>query len=303
MTPTSSTRLLTTLLLILAWVGGASTNALPAQARSKNPSAPVERKVVTDAKGLQQWAKYKAAPCLRCKKTRMHECVTCKDREHAKKCRECGTKKKPRTKRSPCRLCGGHGEMPDALVEAPCIGCFGSSVFTCFGCRGEGSYPVEGGGKKRQKCAVCKGAGSHACGVCKGKRRCAALSLRKGLAQASLKDLRAAETVVTETLAKMRSWEPGGVKDRKELKHYQAILKKVSKYAKVARKASSMLKSLHASVSKMDQYLGHEDRKVAVFKQFAQYNAFYLDHQLQALKLAIARAEHNEAAAKAAKGK
>lgn len=291
--------LLMLLCLVCCWLAGSAA----AQGKeSKNPSAPVERKVVTDDEGYQQWAPYKAAPCVRCNKVKQHECQNCKDREHAKKCLECGTKKKPMTRKSPCRLCAGEGTMPDALLEAPCIGCFGSSVFTCDGCGGNGNYPVAGGGKKRQKCAVCKGAGALKCSVCKGKRRCAALSIRKGLANASLKDLRAAETALSEMRETLYNWQPTGVKPRDELKLHQRRLKTLSKYAKVAKKASSMIKSIHSSVSKMDQYIGHEDRKSNAFKRFAQYNAFYIDHQLQAVKLAIKRAEHN-AATKEAKGK
>lgn len=281
----------------------ARTDLSAQQGQQKNPSAPVERKVVTGEAGMQQWAPYEAPTCIRCKGSKTIECPTCKGAEFAVKCGECGTRKEPRTKKAPCRLCAGEGKMPDPLVEAPCLGCFGSSRFPCFGCGGNGNYPVEGGGKKRQKCAVCRGEGSLACSICKGKRRCDALSVRKGLADASLKDLKAALELVEKALADIRAFQPTGVKARKELKAYQATLKAVTKVCKVARKASSAIKSLQSLVSKMDQYRGFEDRKMRVFKTFADYNAFYFDHQLQALKLAIQRAEHNAEVAKNSKSK
>ncbi|MCA8969875.1 MAG: hypothetical protein KDC95_08835 [Planctomycetes bacterium] len=286
----------TLIALIALSIFGATT---PVRAQKKDdPKMPVERKVVTDEAGLQQWAPHEGAPCPMCRTNKVIDCPTCKDAEHAETCLECGTKKEPRTKKAPCRLCAGEGKLPDMLVEGPCIGCTGAGVFPCVGCRGETSYPVEGGGKKRQKCAVCRGEGSIRCSVCKGKRRCDPISPKKGIADASLKDLEAAAKSIEAVLVELRACEFAGIKERDELKKYQAILKDLAKISKPSKAASSMIKDLIGLASRMDQYTGKEGRKSETFDMFRRYNVYWLEGQAELLKLAIERAKHNENATK-----
>lgn len=286
---------------LLAVVTFFFTQAASAQ-KGDDPKVPVERKVVTDDAGMQQWAPFEGAACPMCRTTKTIECGTCKDTEHAESCAECGNKKEPRTKRAPCRLCAGEGKLPDFLVEAPCIGCTGAGVFPCIGCRGEQGYPVEGGGKKRQKCAVCRGAGSIACTICKGKRRCDAVSPKKGLADASLKDLEAAKQVLETVLSELQAMQFSGVNPRDELKKYDAALKDVTKICKPAKIALAAIKDHIGLASRMDQYIGKEEKKAKTFDLFRRYNLYYFDAQLQIVKLAIARTKHNEAKQAEAKG-
>ena len=269
--------------------------ALDAQrARQKtiDPVPPAERKVETDDKGKQQWAKWQGGACPMCRTAKKIACPTCKDLEHAKSCPECGTKKKPMPKQAPCRMCAGVGTLPDPLEKAPCPGCAGASVFPCAGCGGEGNYPVQGGGKKRQKCAVCRGHGALKCGVCKGRRLVESAKL---LAKDNLKKLKAARNAAEDALTKVKDWKPLATKARKDVKEFQKMIKSAAKDLAPLKRVSKAMADLVKDVSKMDVYRGAADRKSRSMRMMAQFTAWYLKHQVKILDLAVKRVEHNEA--------
>jgi hypothetical protein len=264
----------------------------------KFPDPIVQRATKVDDQGLRQWVQpADLVACPQCKNNKETECFHCKDfeaDEQPSKCPECGGKKK-----APCRVCAGGGSLPDPLEKAPCPGCFGASVVLCIGCRGRGAFPVQGGGKKWQKCTQCKAIGGWPCLVCKGARTIAPPKLKPNLANAPSSELVPAKDAVMAVQAALERFRFSGHIDRvrNEVKAYGEAWKPAVKWLAAAKDAPAMLKEIMDGMGKGDVWVGQDERKAEAAKRFLLFNVYYLKHQAKILDLCLERAQANEKAA------
>lgn len=262
---------------------------LPAQHGEKFVVPQVKRAVVTDDSGLQQWAEFAPQNCPTCRGLKIHKCKHCDGLERAKSCLECDWKRQ-----SPCRTCGGHGQIQDPLLLAVCPGCHGAGCFPCNFCHNEGTQPVQGGSKKKPaKCLCCKAQGGFKCEVCRGKRLVEGPALKPSVGEASLKDLDSAKKKIAETLTALAAFRPTN-KTSKDLKAYAKALAPARRVLPLLRKCQSMINTIQKGLSKGDLYVDNDKRKAEAFDRFRIYNELYLKHQQQVIDLCIKRQEFNE---------
>ena len=265
---------------------GITTMAASGQQRLPEPT--IERATHVDEQGLQQWEEFRAANCPACRSLKTTACQHCKDLEFNTRCLECDMKKK-----SPCRACGGKGQIPDPFVLVHCPGCYGAGIFPCDGCRGEGSYPVQGGGKKNQKCSSCRGAGAYACEVCKGRRLIPVIKPKPSLQGAKPKTLRTVLASAEKILQALHGFTATGTNSRKETKAYQKLMVPAVRSIPTLKLCSKMLENLMKTLAKGDGWQGNDEKKAHAFNRFLTYNKIYLMHQKKLLELSLGRAEFN----------
>jgi hypothetical protein len=282
-----------TLLLVLTFFLAAS--AAHAQAKKPEPflipdPARYERATETDADGLLQWIVFEAERCPNCKGQKTMTCRHCErfDDGDCEDCPECHN-----TRKAACRICGGSGETHDILEKAPCPTCSGAAVTRCFVCNGKGSFLVEGGGDRRQKCGCCDGVGGFPCGTCKGERFVAPPKLKPSVGDASAKDLLKAMETLEKVIEGVSGFESGG-NARNDIKAVAKILGPASRYFPPLKDANKHFESSTKDQTKGAVWKHYEESVATSAGSFKWSLEYYLTHQKRVIELSLKRAEHNE---------
>ncbi len=267
------------------------------------PPDKLERETKKDDAGFLQWKKFETAPCPTCKRSKKHECPHCARAERTKSCLECkrDVSKDPEGKgAAPCRICNATGKTIDILEQSPCPGCMGAGVQVCMVCGNEGSFPIKGGSKKPAKCGCCKGKGGYPCTVCKGKRFVTPFKLKPSVAEAKLKDLRAALKGVEKAHSNLAGFASKG-EGRKDAKAFAKILKPAEKYLPSLKGTTKFYVAVSKAHTKGSMWVGYGDMQNNMTESFRQSIQYFLERQKRVLELCIARQEHNEQVAGAGK--
>jgi hypothetical protein len=248
----------------------------------------LERATTTDEQGLQQWAEWKAQPCVNCKGRKTMTCQHCLRFEEGEDCPEC-----KKTRAATCRVCAGSGEQVDVLKSAPCPSCFGAALTRCFVCNGAGRFPVTGGGDKPAKCGCCDAVGAYKCSTCDGKRLVEAPAFKPSLNDAKAQDLKKALEAVEATLAALAKFESTG-DGRKDVKEHEKVTAAGARHLPPLKRAQKHFEEVSKRQAKGAVWTAYGDMvksQAAAAKQAMEY---YLKHQKRVLELCLARAEHNE---------
>ena len=162
-----------------------------------------------------------------------------------------------------------------------------------------GPVPVEGGGKRDQKCGCCKGKGAYDCTTCKGERAVEPPKLKPSVAEAKAQDLRKALEALAEVQAALDKFESS--RDaRKDMKAIARVVKPGFKYFPVLKRFAKQFDIATKAQTKGAVWTSYVDNVVAHADLMKRSLDYYLKHQKRVLELSLARAEHNE---KVASGK
>lgn len=253
---------------------------------------PIAIPTETDAKGLKQWGEYQQN-CPACKAKKILECRNCKHLETPKICPECNV-----TRKAPCHYCAGTGKLGDPLKVAPCPGCQGHSVFLCHMCGNKGRIMITGGGKKGEKCNVCKGNGGRACSVCSGKRLVPSMFKGK-IGSTDLKKLRKAQVTLEKLIKDVVKFVAVG-QSRVDRKKFASLFKKAKSDMPVLKKFLVQMEQVSKGLDQ-PRFKGNSKTQVDSMDRTRRYLLHYLLHQRAVLDLCIKRAEFNQQVGK--KGK
>ena len=279
-------------LVVALLVSGALPAQIPDIAEIKKGIPPIKLATKLDEKGLKQWDETPHQNCAACKAKKVEKCAHCDRIENPTKCPECNL-----TRKAPCHICAGAGKIHDPLEFAPCPGCNGHSVFVCYMCGNEGGVSFVGGGKRPQKCSLCKGNAGMPCMVCKGKRLVPS-AFKGKVGKVPLKKLLKAKKELTKLITLVDAFAAKG-KPRKDRKAFAALFKKTKSdfpaLKKVIAQVDVITKGLDTNIKDIER------QQVHAFDRVKYYTLYYLLHQSQVLDLCIKRATFNEDAAKTAK--
>jgi hypothetical protein len=250
----------------------------------------IERPTSKDAQGLLQFDAHKAEKCMTCKGRQVTTCQMCVrfDEGDCDMCAECKN-----TKEAKCRLCAGSGEMFDLLERAPCPSCFGGAVQRCFICNGRGKFPVQGGGKKPEKCISCKGTGAFKCMTCDGKRCVELPPLKPSVLEAKAVDIKKAIEAIDAVAAENKRFMSTG-DGRKDGPAFAKVTDAGAKLIPVLKKVHKHFEAVSKEQTKGSGWTAYEEmvnNQVDFTKDSLRY---FLEVQKRALQLLLARAEHNE---------
>jgi hypothetical protein len=268
---------------------GALSAQVPNLKEIEKSIPPIKLPTKLDEDGLKQWDQFPHQNCLACKAKKTEKCTFCAHFEKPEKCPACKTKRLAR-----CHICAGQGKFCNPLELAPCPGCDGHGLFFCYLCGGRGGLLFEGGGKRPQKCALCKGNAALPCMVCKGKGLVPS-AFKGKIGSVPLKKLLKAKEEVSKLITQVENFKPEA-KPRNDRKRFAALFKKT-------RRDFPAFKQLTAQVDKITKGLDKpikeiERRQVHAFDRI-KYNVLrYLLYQSKVLDLCIEREKFNEEAAK-----
>ena len=275
-----------------------------AQNRPKIPPPDFEREWELDDDGLRHWKPYEVV-CPHCKGSKQQACEHCKLLKEAKVtttiliCRECADPDdellKP-TGRTTCRVCTGTGKLLDPLVELVCPYCWGSSWYLCGLCNSKGSFSVTGAGVPT-KCGACKQKGMLECTACDQERRVAVIKVgRKGVGEASAKDLREELTKLQEVLEELETFEPED-NPSKASKALSKILAPVARNLKVSKDMQAMLEQVLKGIKSYGAgYTGYKEDLIYQYFIFKDRTVYLLQFQIRLLEQCLELAEFNESA-------
>ncbi len=267
--------------------------ALPGLAQNieKLPEIVIERELITDDQGLQQFAPWDV-DCPACKGKGTAECRNCAGVKEWKDCIECKG-----TRRATCRVCLGTKKVPDPLLELVCPSCWGLGWTPCGMCSGFGRIKESdpSGNERSVRCVGCKHKGFWKCAVCDGKQHLQAMRIKKkSLGEAKLKDLIKARTAIQEGIAVLEAYEPSGHAS-KELKQLSKDLRPA---IKVLGELGDMLDTLDAVLGTIHKagagYVNYEAKLTYSLLTYKGRMLYLLRYEDRLLELYSERAEFNE---------
>lgn len=261
-----------------------------------NSLLPQKIETVTDDSGFVNF-KFEAKRCPSCVGRKIAECRVCRD-SALKTCPDCKGKKD----KAPCYHCIGTGKTWDPLVWMPCPGCERLAGVACAMCRLKGTYPVQGGGKREQKCSSCKKAGHFACKVCKGKRRIKldkALKFKPSLADAPLDKLKKAQAAFKAAREKVDDMRIEKVQASRILKDWTAATKGAKQFMPVLKSMNTTHKFILKGIEKGAVWVGHTERMSDEFDSLKRRTLWLFDYTLELMDVVIKRAEANAKAEEA----
>jgi hypothetical protein len=271
------------LLTFLVVFAGAQT------ARPKIAPPEFKREFEEDAAGLRQWKAFDVT-CDHCKGVKVQVCDHCKDSK-LPVCQECKGEK-----RASCRPCGGKGKLPDPMVELACPYCWGSSWYVCGLCNSWGFMNIS---EVETKCGACKQKGMIPCGACNGERRVASAKFgKKGVGEASAKELKELLEKLRESLAALEKFEPES-NPSKSMKAFSKTVVSLERELKVVKDMQKLLDDVLKGIkSHGAAYTMFEEQLTTQFLIFKDRTVYLLQHQIRAAEQSLERAEFNESKAK-----
>ncbi len=283
------------LLFVFLWVGA----TVPAQQKVLNPER-IERPTVTDDKGLEQWAPWKAVKCVGCNAKGKVTCDVCeKFSDETKNCPDC---KRTKERLAVCRICAGTGELADPLDKVACPGCLGAAFLLCTVCGGGGQLRI-GGAKNWSACPACRGEGGFKCGCCNGARLVEPAACKPSLRDANAKDLAKAVAAVDAGLKDLAAVPTTGETSRKYVKALVKVLDTSGGTFPPLKRLGKPFEDFMGKIYAGSQFQGSEENEAATIERQKANVEYYLKHQKRMLDLIQKRAEANAKVGGEQKGK
>jgi len=275
------------LILLAALAAPAFTQTI-----EKIPEVVVERELITDADGLEQFSAWELK-CEPCKGRGVAECRTCSRlADPWEECPECDGKKTAR-----CRICLGTKQVPDPLEAFVCPACWGKGLTDCGQCAGFGEIKESDphGNETFIGCVACKKKGVWECVVCEGEQHLPTIRFKKKPpTEAKLKDLRKAQESLQEALAYLEAFEP----TERASKVMKALSKDLRGPIKTLPQLGGMLETLEEVLDGIHkagaQYVNYEAKLTHRILTYKNRMIYLLRYQSRVLELCTERAERND---------